>query len=46
MKAILKRLEHVDNQIKHNSKHYDKGNLALLEYERIQLKKLLTKYLN
>jgi hypothetical protein len=39
MKALLKRLQTVNNEIKNNSKHYDKFNMALLKYEKIQLMK-------
>jgi hypothetical protein len=44
MKALLKRLKSVENEIKNNSKHYNKSNFALLKYERIQLIKKLTQY--
>jgi hypothetical protein len=44
MKALLKRLKTVENEIKNNSKHYDKFNLALLKYEKIQLIKRITQY--
>jgi hypothetical protein len=44
MKALQKRLKNVENQIKNNSQHYDKGNLALLKYEKIILIRRIANY--
>jgi hypothetical protein len=44
MKALLKRLKHIEDEIENNSKHYNEFNLALLKYERIQLIKRITSY--
>ena len=44
MKALLKRLKKVESELKNNSKHYDKVNLALLKYEKIILIERIAKY--
>ena len=44
MKALLKRLKKVENEIENNSGHYNKLNLALLEYEKIRLIERISQY--
>lgn len=44
MKALLKRLKNVEDEIENNSAHYDKANLALLRYEKIKLLERITQY--